>query len=58
MDQKIDQLGIDHGKLKDAVEKHDKVIARVGFTIAGVIGVLTAIWFIYENFLKDRITFK
>lgn len=57
MDQKIDQLGIDHGKLKDAVEKHDKLIARVGFTIAGAVIVVTALWFIYDKFLKDRITF-
>lgn len=57
IDQKIDQLGIDQGKLKDSVEKHDKVIARVGFTFAGVVGVMTALWFIYDQFLKDRITF-
>lgn len=58
MDQKIDQIGIDQEKLKGSVENHDKLIARVGFTIAGAIVVITALWFIYDNFLKDRIILK
>jgi hypothetical protein len=56
MDQKIDQLGVDQGKLKDSVDKHDKYVNRVIFTFAGIVLVLGALWFIYSNFLKDRIT--
>lgn len=55
---KIDQIGIDQEELKNSVVKHDKLIARVGFTIAGAIAVIAALWFIYDNFLKDRITFN
>jgi hypothetical protein len=55
MDQKIDQLAVDQGKLKESVEKHDKIIMRVGFTVAGAIAVIAALWFIYDKFLKDRI---
>lgn len=58
MDQKIDQLAIDQGKLKESVEKHDKIIARVGFTIAGAVIVVTALWFLYENLLKGHIFLK
>lgn len=58
LDQKIDQLSEDQGKLKDSVEKHDKLIARVGFTIAGAIAVIGALWWIYDSLLKDHIIFK
>jgi hypothetical protein len=56
MDQKIDQLGSDQGKLKESVDKHDKYVNRVIFTFAGVMLVLTAFWFIYDQFLKGRVT--
>ena len=55
MDQKIDQLGIDQSKLKESVDKHDKYVNRVIFTFAGIVLVLGALWFVYSNFLKDRI---
>jgi hypothetical protein len=58
LDQKIDQLATDQGKLKDSVEKHDKLILRVTFTLAGAVVVFTALWFIYEHFLKDHIALK
>jgi hypothetical protein len=58
MDQKIDQLSVDHGKLKDSVEKHDKLIMRIGFSVAGALVVIAALWFLYDNILKDHISFK
>ena len=58
IDQKIDQLSSDHKALKASVEKHDKFIVRAGFAIAGAIAVISALWFVYENFLKDHIVFK
>lgn len=57
MDQKIDQLSSDHGKLKEAVEKHDKIVMRVVYTFGGIALVLVALWFLYENVLKGHITF-
>lgn len=58
MDQKIDQLGIDQGKLKDSVEKHDRLITRVVAWGAGAIAVIVALWFLYDHFLKDHLSFK
>ncbi len=58
IDQKVDQLSVDHGKLKDSVEKHEKLIARIVFTVAGAVIVMTALWFFYDNFLKDHVTLK
>jgi ABC-type Zn2+ transport system substrate-binding protein/surface adhesin len=56
LDQKLDQLGTEQGKLKESVEKHDRIIMRATFTIAGAMIVIAALWFLYENVLKDRIT--
>lgn len=58
IDQKIDQLGIEQGKLKTSVEKHDKIVTRAIAWGAGVAAVLIALWFVYDNFLKEHITFK
>jgi hypothetical protein len=57
IDQKIDQLTIDQKGLKSSVDKHDKLILRVTFTIAGAAAIITALWFIYEHFLKDHLKF-
>jgi len=58
IDANVGQLSTDHQDLKKSVEKHDKIIARVGFTIAGAILVIGALWFIYENLLKGHIALK
>lgn len=56
LDQKINQISADQGKLKESVEKHDKLITRMVFTVGGAIVVVLILWFIYANFLKGRIT--
>ena len=58
IDQKIDQISHDQGKLKDSVEKHDKLVLRVGYTIAGAVAIIGVLWFIYENLLKGHVLFK
>lgn len=58
MDQKIDQLSADHKDLKGSVEKHDRLIMRVTFSIAGVAITAAAIWFVYVNFLKDNLSIE
>lgn len=56
--EKIDQISVEQGALKESVEKHDKMITRAIFTVGGAIFMLVAFWFIYSNFLKDHITFR
>jgi hypothetical protein len=58
MDQKLTQLTTEQGKLKDTVEKHDRLIVRAIFSVGGAIAILVALWFLYENVLKGHLTFK
>jgi len=58
IDQKVDQLAADQGKLRDSVEKHDKLVTRIVFTVSGAVVVILIMWAIYANALKDHITFK
>lgn len=58
LDQKIDQLATKHEKLSDSVEKHDKLILRAIWTVGGAIAIIAALWFLYDNVLKDHIVLK
>lgn len=58
LDQKIDQLGIEQGTLKSSVEKHDKLILRVTYTVGGIVLIVGLIWLLYVNVLKDHIVLK
>jgi hypothetical protein len=55
---KVGKLSEDQEKLRASVEKHDKIVMRIVYTLGGVALVLIALWFIYENVLKGRITFN
>lgn len=58
IDQKVDSLSAEQDKLKTSVEKHDKVIVRSVFTVGGAVAIIVALWFVYDNILKDHVAFK
>jgi hypothetical protein len=58
IDQKMDHLSDSHAELKKSVEKHDKLISRAIYWTGGAISLLLALWFVYDHFLKDHLTFK
>jgi hypothetical protein len=58
MDQKLNQVAADQTKLKDTVEKHDKLIVRVTAIIAAVVIVISALSWVYEHFLSGHLTYQ
>lgn len=58
IDQKVDQISTSHDDLKKSVEKHDKMIMRAIYWAGGVISLLIGLWFIYDHFLKDHLTYR
>lgn len=58
IDEKLTSIATDQKDLKNSVDKHERIVARVGYTVAGAIAVISALWFIYDQFLKDRVFLK
>lgn len=58
IDQKIDQLASDQKDLKTAVDKHQALVSRITYGFLGIVFFSTALWFVYENVVKEYFTIE
>jgi hypothetical protein len=57
MDQKLDHMAEGQKELKTSVDKHDRIVSRIIYTVGGIALLASVLWFVYEQFLEDRISF-